>query len=102
MFRLFSFALSPAPPPCVASAPISIGEDSVRGAEHHHLSQKMKMSAFLFDFINKRMEVNHPLCEECTDAILDALDQQLKVRTLNSFFDLPVKPRSVTSVIIDQ
>jgi len=63
----------------VLNAPISIGEDSVRGAEHHHLSQKMKMSAFLFDFINKRMEVNHPLCEECTDAILDALDQQLKV-----------------------
>ena len=37
------------------------------------------MSAFLFDFINKQMEVSHPLCEECTDSILDAMDQQLKV-----------------------
>jgi len=55
------------------------GEDSGQGAEHHHLSQKMKMSAFLFDFINKQMEVGHPLCEECTDAILDAMDQQLKL-----------------------
>merc|ERR1719383_1501996 len=60
----------------VLNAPI--GEDSTQGAENHHLSQKMKMSAFLFDFINKQMEVGHPLCEECTDAILDAMDQQLK------------------------
>lgn len=54
------------------------GEESSHG-EHHHLSQKMKMSAFLFDFINKQMEVSHPLCEECTDSILDAMDQQLKL-----------------------
>ena len=33
----------------------------------------------MFDFVNKQMEVSHPLCEECTDAILDAMDQQLKV-----------------------
>lgn len=67
------------------------GSDSTNGSEQH-LSKKMKMTAFLFDFINSKMEVDHPLCEECTDAILDAMDQQLKVvqdecRDYNEYLD---------------
>ncbi|CAD5114301.1 DgyrCDS3443 [Dimorphilus gyrociliatus] len=42
-----------------------------------HLSLKMKISASLFDVLSGQSELDHPLCEECTDTLLDELDKQL-------------------------
>lgn len=43
------------------------------------LSHKLKVTADLFDIVSSNSEVDHPLCEECTDSLLDLLDQQLKL-----------------------
>ncbi|XP_076459991.1 beclin-1-like [Babylonia areolata] len=43
-----------------------------------HLSHRFMVSNALFDFMSGQSEIDHPLCEECTDALLDKLDQELK------------------------
>ncbi|KAL8585049.1 hypothetical protein ACOMHN_043685 [Nucella lapillus] len=43
-----------------------------------HLSHRLRVSAALFDFMSGQSEIDHPLCEECTDSLLDRLDQELK------------------------
>ncbi|XP_022191730.2 beclin-1-like protein [Nilaparvata lugens] len=42
-------------------------------------SHKMKVTAGLFDLVSGNSEIDHPLCEECTDAMLDLMDEQLKL-----------------------
>lgn len=38
-----------------------------------------KVTSYLFDVMSGQSAVDHPLCEECTDTLLDQLDQQLKI-----------------------
>lgn len=33
----------------------------------------------LFDIMSGQTDVDHPLCEECTDTLLDQLDTQLNI-----------------------
>ncbi|XP_049834061.1 beclin-1-like protein [Schistocerca gregaria] len=47
--------------------------------EKESLSHKMRVTAGLFDLLSSNSEIDHPLCEECTDALLDLLDQQLRL-----------------------
>ncbi|KAL1130119.1 hypothetical protein AAG570_013058 [Ranatra chinensis] len=37
------------------------------------------VTADLFDIVSSNSEVDHPLCEECTDTLLELMDQQLKL-----------------------
>ena len=39
----------------------------------------MKVTSQLFDIMSGQSTIDHPLCEECTDTLLDQLDQQLKI-----------------------
>ena len=41
------------------------------------MSQRLKVTASLFDMLSDHSSVDHPLCEECTDTMLQYLDQQL-------------------------
>ncbi|KAH3708329.1 hypothetical protein DPMN_067777 [Dreissena polymorpha] len=43
------------------------------------LGHKPKVHALLFDIMSGQSTVDHPLCEECTDTLLNHLDDQLKV-----------------------
>lgn len=43
------------------------------------LSHFMKVTASLFDTLSSNSEIDHPLCEECTDMLIDLMDQQLKL-----------------------
>ncbi|CAC5420659.1 BECN [Mytilus coruscus] len=43
------------------------------------LGHKIKVSSILFDIMSGQSEVDHPLCEECTDTLLDQLDHQLQI-----------------------
>lgn len=36
------------------------------------------MYANLFDFLSSNSGIDHPLCEECTDTLLDMMDKELK------------------------
>jgi beclin 1 len=42
------------------------------------LSHQLRVTSELFDILSCQSNVDHPLCEECTDNLLDQLDQQLK------------------------
>ena len=39
----------------------------------------MTVNARLFEMISNNSDVDHPLCEECTDTMLETMDQQLKL-----------------------
>ena len=39
----------------------------------------VKVTSQLFDIMSGQSTIDHPLCEECTDTLLDQLDQQLKI-----------------------
>ncbi|XP_063953505.1 beclin-1-like [Lytechinus pictus] len=43
------------------------------------LSHRVKVASQLFDVMSGQSDIDHPLCEECTDSLLDQLDQQLKI-----------------------
>ena len=49
------------------------------------LGNRLRTTAELFDIISNNGDVDHPLCEECTDTLLETMDQQLKVRP-HSYF----------------
>lgn len=38
-----------------------------------------QVASGLFDIISGNTEINHPLCEECTDALLDIMDQHFRM-----------------------
>lgn len=44
-----------------------------------NLSHRVKVNSILFDIMSGQSDVDHPLCEECTDNLLDQLDHQLKI-----------------------
>ena len=41
------------------------------------LSNKVRVSTELFDIMSGASDIDHPLCEECTDNLLDLLNDQL-------------------------
>ncbi|EDO42490.1 predicted protein [Nematostella vectensis] len=51
----------------------------VQAVKPDNLSHRLKVTTQLFDIMSGQTEVDHPLCEECTDALLDQLDQQLRI-----------------------
>ncbi|KAK2522328.1 Becn1 [Columba livia] len=61
-----------------------IGEAS-DGGTMENLSRRLKASVRelvtgdLFDIMSGQTDVDHPLCEECTDTLLDQLDTQLNI-----------------------
>ncbi|XP_012933146.1 beclin-1 isoform X2 [Heterocephalus glaber] len=55
-----------------------LGEAS-DGGTMENLSRRLKVTGDLFDIMSGQTDVDHPLCEECTDTLLDQLDTQLNV-----------------------
>uniref|UniRef100_A0A2K6UVF5 Beclin-1 n=1 Tax=Saimiri boliviensis boliviensis TaxID=39432 RepID=A0A2K6UVF5_SAIBB len=55
-----------------------IGEAS-DGSTMENLSRRLKVTGDLFDIMSGQTDVDHPLCEACTDTILDQLNTQLNV-----------------------
>lgn len=51
-----------------------VGESTQASA----MSHKLKKTAALFDMLSDNSSVDHPLCEECTDTLLQRLEQQLE------------------------
>lgn len=47
--------------------------------ESESLSHNLKVKAQLFDTLTSNSSVDHPLCDECTDNLLELMDQQLKL-----------------------
>lgn len=47
--------------------------------ETESISQNLRMKADLFDTLSSNSEVNHPVCSDCGDFLLEMMDQQLKM-----------------------
>ncbi|KAK9892216.1 hypothetical protein WA026_019019 [Henosepilachna vigintioctopunctata] len=47
--------------------------------ESELLSHKYKVHTALFDTISGNSNIDHPLCDECTDYMIELLDQQLQI-----------------------
>ncbi|EEB16376.1 beclin, putative [Pediculus humanus corporis] len=47
--------------------------------ESQNLSQQVTVTAGLFDIMSSNSYIDHPLCEECSESLLDLMDQQLKL-----------------------
>ncbi|BFZ15451.1 hypothetical protein BsWGS_18490 [Bradybaena similaris] len=43
------------------------------------MSIRSRVTGQLFDLMSGQSDIDHPLCEECTDHLLDNLDHQLKI-----------------------
>ncbi len=41
------------------------------------ISDRLKVTNRLFDLMNLRSELSHPMCQECTEMLLDSLSKQL-------------------------
>lgn len=66
-----------------------VGE-AASGAKADNFSHRIKISAQLFDIMSGNTDIDHPLCEECTDSLLNKLDIQLHIaeNELESYQDL--------------
>ncbi|XP_057317020.1 beclin-1-like [Hydractinia symbiolongicarpus] len=66
-----------------------LGETS-SGNKTDNLSHRLKVSTQLFDIMSGNADIDHPLCEDCTDNLLDQLDDQLCIteKELESYKDL--------------
>lgn len=58
----------------------------VGDAENECLSHQMRVQANLFDALACNSDIDHPLCDECTDTLLELMEQQLRL-TQNEFND---------------
>lgn len=47
--------------------------------ESELLSHKYKVHMTLFDTVSGNSNIDHPLCDECTDYLIEILDQQLQI-----------------------
>lgn len=50
----------------------------VSGTSMETFSHKLNMIVKLFDILSANTDLDHPLCEECNDQVLDQLDKELK------------------------
>lgn len=53
-------------------AEYSVGNDQDQNA----LSQQMKTSAVLFDILSSRSDIDHPICQECSDLLTEGLTKR--------------------------
>lgn len=47
--------------------------------EAGRFSLHLEMTAQLFDVLTDESEVEHPLCEDCTDSLLDLMEDELTI-----------------------
>ncbi|XP_067948091.1 beclin-1-like isoform X2 [Watersipora subatra] len=49
------------------------------GEKEGGIAQTIRVKTKLFDILSSQADLDHPICEQCTDELLDTLDDQLKV-----------------------
>ncbi len=52
-----------------------VGETGDKASPH----ARLKTAAELFKLVSSNGRIDHPLCEECTDSLLDSINQQLRL-----------------------
>lgn len=69
--------------PSMSSIGLNISNDNKNESTFSGNTQKFnketKMYRELFDILSDQSDVDHPLCEECADFVIDQMDHQLKI-----------------------
>lgn len=50
-----------------------------RQPDEPELNYKLQVSSRLFDILSDQSDVEHPLCEECSDFVMDQMDRKLRL-----------------------
>lgn len=53
--------------------------DLTKGGSADSLGHHLWVRSRLFDILSDQSDIDQPLCEECTDALLDQMDHQLRI-----------------------
>ncbi|KAI1292105.1 Beclin-1 [Halotydeus destructor] len=74
--------------------------------EEPHLKYRLQVTSRLFDILSDQSEVNHPLCEECADIVIDEMDSRLRqledeYKDYKSFLDQIEKSDSENEISFD-
>ena len=59
-------------------APAQVTQDEVNHPNPSPLSHHLRSTLRLFNLLSSRTEVDHPLCSECTQSLLETLTKQLE------------------------
>lgn len=60
------------------SSPSAAAIEEANWTRNNSLSHRLKVANRLFDIMSSKSNVDHPLCQECTDMLLEALEKQLE------------------------
>jgi beclin 1 len=63
-------------PPVVSQVTSAKPEDSY--ARNNSMSHRLKIANKLFDIMSAKSDIDHPMCQECTDILLESLRRQLE------------------------
>ncbi|KAI8996809.1 autophagy protein Apg6-domain-containing protein [Pilobolus umbonatus] len=61
-----------------ASRSSTLLNDDLHGARNNSLSHRLKVATRLFDVMSSKSSVDHPMCQECTDMLLESLEKELE------------------------
>lgn len=69
--------------------------------ENDCISHQMRVAANLFDTLACNSDIDHPLCDECTDSLIEMMEQQLRLTTIeyNDYSEYLKKLESDTSEV---
>ncbi|KAI9311067.1 autophagy protein Apg6-domain-containing protein [Dichotomocladium elegans] len=65
-------------PPAPASAPAQLVTDDAASARNNTLSHRLRVANRLFSIISGKSSIDHPMCQECTDLLIESLSKELE------------------------
>ncbi|CEI91271.1 hypothetical protein RMCBS344292_05568 [Rhizopus microsporus] len=60
------------------SSPSAAAIEEANWTRNNSLFHRLKVANRLFDIMSSKSNIDHPLCQECTDMLLEALEKQLE------------------------
>ena len=66
-----------AAPQQMTSPSSSTVQEDTDATRNNSLSHRLRVASRLFNVMSSRSSVDHPMCQECTDMLLESLDKQL-------------------------
>ncbi|KAI9496090.1 autophagy protein Apg6-domain-containing protein [Zychaea mexicana] len=64
--------------PSSSSTSAAAAADDNNGSRNNSLSHRLRVASRLFNVMSSRSSVDHPMCQECTDMLLESLEKQLE------------------------
>jgi beclin 1 len=72
--------IAPVQQPIQATNPVSTStsvEEDPNWSRNNTLSHRLRVANRVFDIMSSKSSVDHPMCQECTDMLLESLEKQM-------------------------